>query len=58
MKPSKDISQAELLFRKERNRLRSKAYRLRRKMQFESMQREVTQARQKIQEAQRQVQNP
>ncbi|XP_038075966.1 uncharacterized protein LOC119743626 [Patiria miniata] len=51
--PRKDVSPDELLFRKERNRLRSKAYRLRRKMQYESMQNEVTQARQKIQEVQK-----
>ncbi|XP_022103680.1 uncharacterized protein LOC110986251 [Acanthaster planci] len=55
--PGKDLSPEELLFRKERNRLRSKAYRLRRKMQFESMKEEVTQARQKMEEVQRKIQS-
>ncbi|XP_071791084.1 uncharacterized protein [Asterias amurensis] len=52
---SKELSPDELYIRKERNRLRSKAYRLRRKMQYESMKNEVTQTKKELQAVQEQI---
>ncbi|XP_071962046.1 uncharacterized protein [Antedon mediterranea] len=42
---SKELSPEEILKRKERNRVRSKAYRLRKKLQFEALQQEVEAAK-------------